>query len=287
VSAAGLIRIGELSRRAGVSVDRLRAWERRYGLFDPVRTPGGFRLYSPADEARVRAMREQLAGGVSAAQAAAAVLAPVRRDVPAPDVPRRRRAELAAALTGFDEPRALGLLDGLLAELGDEPAMDAVIFPVLRQVGEGWASGELHVGQEHFASTLVETRLLQRFRALTDPAGPPALLACAPGERHTFGLIGLAIALRRRGRSVAYLGADTPVPDLMRSIEQLDPAVVVLSAVMAGRFHHAEADLREVGARVPLALAGPGAGRVVADRIGARLLEGDPLTAADALTGSR
>ena len=41
---AGLLRIGELSRRAGVSPELLRAWERRYGLLRPTRTPGGLRL---------------------------------------------------------------------------------------------------------------------------------------------------------------------------------------------------------------------------------------------------
>jgi DNA-binding transcriptional MerR regulator len=264
-----------------VSVDRLRAWERRYGLLEPVRTPAGYRLYSPTDERRVRAMQAQLAAGVSAAQAAAAVRERPAGDLAAAHLARER---LAAALTSFDEPGAMRLLDALFAELGDEQAIDAVIFPVLRQVGEAWASAALHVGQEHFASTLVEARLLARFHALADPAGRPALLACAPGERHTLGLIGLAIALRGRGRPVTYLGADTPVADLRRSVDQLDPAVVVLSAVIAGRCEAARAQLRELAARIPLALGGPGASRAVADAVGARLLEGDPLTAADALT---
>jgi DNA-binding transcriptional MerR regulator len=57
------VQIGELSRRQGVSPDLLRAWERRYGLLAPQRTAGGFRLYSPDDEARVRAMRRGLARG--------------------------------------------------------------------------------------------------------------------------------------------------------------------------------------------------------------------------------
>ena len=47
-------RIGELSRRSGVSVDLLRAWERRYGLLEPARSDGGFRLYSDDDVERVR-----------------------------------------------------------------------------------------------------------------------------------------------------------------------------------------------------------------------------------------
>jgi len=57
-----LLRIGELSRRVGVSDHLLRAWESRYGLLQPVRSPGGFRLYSEADESRIRQMQAYLAG---------------------------------------------------------------------------------------------------------------------------------------------------------------------------------------------------------------------------------
>ena len=69
--AAGtkLLRIGELSRRVGVPVESLRAWERRYGLVAPSRTRGGFRLYGEDDVARVLAMRSHLDEGLSAAQA--------------------------------------------------------------------------------------------------------------------------------------------------------------------------------------------------------------------------
>ena len=66
----GHLRIGELSQRTGISPELLRAWEKRYGLLKPSRSPGGFRLYSDADEARIRRMRSHLASGVAAAEAA-------------------------------------------------------------------------------------------------------------------------------------------------------------------------------------------------------------------------
>src|ERR1051326_5658738 len=69
-----LLRIGELSRRLGVSDHVLRAWENRYGPLQPVRSPGGFRLYSEADEWRSRRMQAYLADGLSAAEAARAAL---------------------------------------------------------------------------------------------------------------------------------------------------------------------------------------------------------------------
>src|ERR1700748_2634424 len=69
-----LLRIGELSRRVAVSAHVLRAWEPRYALLQPVRSAGGFRLYSEADALRVRRMQAHLADGLSAAEAAQAGL---------------------------------------------------------------------------------------------------------------------------------------------------------------------------------------------------------------------
>jgi MerR family transcriptional regulator, light-induced transcriptional regulator len=70
VSEPGDLRMGELARRTGASPELLRAWERRYGLLRPTRSHGGFRLYTAADEERIRRMREYLARGVAAAEAA-------------------------------------------------------------------------------------------------------------------------------------------------------------------------------------------------------------------------
>ena len=74
------LRIGELSRRSGVSPELLRAWERRYGLLDPVRSPGGLRLYSLGDLERVRVMQQNLAEGLAAAEAAAAAVRAAAED---------------------------------------------------------------------------------------------------------------------------------------------------------------------------------------------------------------
>jgi DNA-binding transcriptional MerR regulator len=72
--SSGSLRIGEFARRVGVNPELLRAWERRYGLLQPVRPPGGFRLYTDEDAERVARMRGALNGGLSAAEAARAAL---------------------------------------------------------------------------------------------------------------------------------------------------------------------------------------------------------------------
>ena len=63
-------RIGAFAARVGVPAATLRAWERRYGVLRPERTPAGYRLYTPDDERRVLIVAAQMRRGLSASQAA-------------------------------------------------------------------------------------------------------------------------------------------------------------------------------------------------------------------------
>src|SRR5690349_21833571 len=112
-----VLRIGELSKRSGVSPELLRAWERRYGLLEPVRSPGGLRLYSLDDLERVRLMQQHLATGVAAAAAAAQVAddRPGAQPLRPAFAAAAARAELAAAIERLDEPAAQAVIDRVLA----------------------------------------------------------------------------------------------------------------------------------------------------------------------------
>ena len=60
--------IREVSRLTGVNTVTLRAWERRYGLITPQRTPKGHRLYSTADIDNVRRILQWMDKGVTISQ---------------------------------------------------------------------------------------------------------------------------------------------------------------------------------------------------------------------------
>src|SRR6476661_8692311 len=151
------LRIGELSKRSGVSPELLRAWERRYGLLEPVRTSGGLRLYSLDDLERVRLMQQHLADGLAAAEAAAQVANGGHRAEPV--VPAfsaaAARAELAVAIERFDEPAAQAVIDRALAATTSDVLLVDVLLPYLRELGDRWRRGETSIGEEHFASSLV------------------------------------------------------------------------------------------------------------------------------------
>jgi PAS domain S-box-containing protein len=59
------MRVGELARRTGVGVSTLRAWERRFGFLEPLRSASGQRLYTEADVERVNAVCRLVAEGLT------------------------------------------------------------------------------------------------------------------------------------------------------------------------------------------------------------------------------
>lgn len=278
MNASARVRIGELARRTGVSVDVLRVWERRYGLLEPERSTGGQRLYSAADEDRIRRMRANLATGLSAAEAARVVRAePVVVD--RPPVAELARP-LSDALDRVDAVGAHAALDRLFNELGLEATISEVVMPYLREVGERWARGEISVAHEHFVSRLLHSRLLGAARGWDSGTGPRALLACPPGEEHDLPLASFGLALRGHGWRITYLGASTPVGSIRDFVDELEPRTVVLAAATPLRFAAVVDGLRDLAATVPLKLAGAGATKRLAEDIGAHVLEGDPVSAA-------
>jgi MerR family transcriptional regulator, light-induced transcriptional regulator len=281
---AGHLRIGELSRRVGVSTELLRAWEHRYSLLSPTRTAGGFRLYGDRDEQRVRRMLGHLASGVSAAEGARLTLAeheePHAQQAVATPALEVLGARLREALDGFDDADAHAALDELLSTFAVETVLRDAVLPYLHELGLRWESGEVSIGQEHFASSLLRGRMLGLARGWGNGGSPLALLACVPGDQHDLGLICFGLALRRHGWRIAYLGPDTPLAAIIETTRTLGPALVILTAATAALAADARDGLAEVARSAPLALAGAGVTSELAGAAGAHYLEDDPVTAA-------
>jgi DNA-binding transcriptional MerR regulator len=288
-----VLRIGELSRRLGVSDHVLRAWERRYGLLRPVRSAGGFRLYSEADEVRVRRMQAFIAQGLSPAEAARAALDDDRLTAAAPAVTvdggglADERAALARALSELDEPAAQAVLDRLFTTLTVETVLRDVIVPFLYDLGERWQRGTITVGQEHYATNVLRGRLSALARGWGHGQGPLAILACPPGELHDLPMLAFGIALNRSGWRISYLGADTPVDELVRTAAVTRPDIIVLGATTPERFDGTADALSRLARRTRVALGGRGATPDFAHRVGAVHLSEDPVTAAERLSRDR
>ncbi len=286
---AGYLRIGEFSQRVGVSPERLRAWERRYGLLSPDRSTGGFRLYSDADVLRVQRMLAHLERGASAAEAARlAWESPVVAEPRAAEPVRLDREvdRLRERLEAFDDAGAHAVLDELLATFALETVLRDVVLQYLGDLGERWLSGDVTVGQEHFASNLLRARLLSLAQGWGQGAGPRIVLAAPPGDLHDLGLIICGLVLSRQGLRVVFLGADSPIDTLITTVRTVRPALVLLSTINRAALDAARDALRELSAQVPVYLGAGGASRQLAEDLGATYVDGDPVSVAIELAHS-
>jgi methanogenic corrinoid protein MtbC1 len=239
-------------------------------------------------------MQAHLADGLAAAQAARAAIAdePAGR-IASAGADSRSRADLVdsadalrRALDEMDEPGFDRVLDRLLTDFTVESVLRDVVLPYLHELGERWERGAISVGQEHFASHVVRGRMAGLARGWGDGRGPQALLSCPPGELHEMALLAFGIVLHRIGWRVGYLGANTPMLDLIQVASESRASLVVLAASTPERFAAVVPELARLAGMATLALAGEGATENLADQTGARLITEDPVTAAQQLAGS-
>ena len=227
---AGLLRIGELSRRAGVSPELLRAWERRYGLLRPTRTPGGLRVYSSEDLRRVQEMQRHLSDGARGRGRQQPSRAEPRSS---PRTPRSRPRTFAPSShtrsTALTNRRRRRFSTGSSPSGTVEAALSDVILPYLRELGARWEREEVTVAQEHFASNVLRGRLLGLARVWGRGVGPIAMLACLPGEQHELGLIASGLAFRSHGWRISYFGGNTPLETVEGAAKHLEPRLIALS----------------------------------------------------------
>ncbi len=234
-----VLRIGEVSRRTGVAVPTLRAWERRYGLLAPDRTDGGHRLYRERDVDRVRAVQRLLDEGWTASAAAREALrgpSPVARLTPITGTgPEGAAAELVArlerAIDGFDGPSADEIVDDTFARFEIPNALDAVLLPVFRSLGDGWEDDPRVIAREHFATNTLRPRLQRLLRTRARSAAPVCLAAAPESEEHDLGLLASAVVAADAGWRVHYLGVRTPTVAMERASAELAPDVVLVGAV--------------------------------------------------------
>jgi len=235
----------------GVTPATLRAWERRYGVLAPGRSDGGYRLYSERDIATLLWLKNQVDAGVAISRAAAILdlhhqageepelemslgaLHGAPGALPADEARGKDAivADLVTALLSFQEAAAEAVLGEAFALFPVETVAEEMVAPTLAEIGERWHRAEATIVQEHFATAFLKRRLTSVFQAYDQPAaGPLAIVGSAPSEWHDVGTLLVALALRRHGWRVIYLGQNVPADHLMQEIARLRPDLVCMSA---------------------------------------------------------
>ena len=266
------LNIAAVAQRTGIGADTLRKWERRYGVLRPSRTAGGQRRYDERDVARVEWLRDRLAEGFRIGEAAALL---ETDDANAESSTAGLRDAVVAAVAATDTRRLAALVEQSFTLYDVETAVEEVVAPALRLVGDRWQSGPACIAEERLLSEVV----LGRLRTLLGDGRPAvrgtAVLACAPGEHHELGLLALAVLLQADGWLAVYLGADTPLEAAVTTAIGTNADLLCVSASDATARSELEVELAdtELPEKLVVIIGGaPGSGEALA-RLGAAVAE--------------
>jgi MerR family transcriptional regulator, light-induced transcriptional regulator len=229
-------------RETGLTAETLRAWERRYGLVKPKRSPGGHRLYSFKDIQILKWLVQRQQEGMSISRAVE-MWRSLEESGQDPLESGADRSVILSSEDGslddlrnkwiqacleFNEPEAEKIANMAFAVAAPETVLVNLFQKGLSIIGEHWYTGKASVQQEHFASAVAMRRLYNLLSAAPLPnRNEYILLACPPEEDHEFGLLMVAVLLRRRGWRVVYLGPNVPLYRLEEALRAIKPTLVV------------------------------------------------------------
>ena len=250
--------IKAVAQATGLTVETLRAWERRYAVVVPNRDESGRRVYGAEDVLRLRRLREATERGHPIGR-----LAGLSDDGLARLLDESTDRAVRAAANAFVErilesaqrfrtaecEQALTLA---IAMLPPAQLVSEVLQPLLREVGERWHRGELAISQERLVSTVVRRNVGLMLDAYDRSARRAAVVfATLPGERHEFGLLMSAMVCASRGFKVHYLGTDLPPAEIARFARESGAVGVALSVVLQDRLADVPAQLGELASGLP------------------------------------
>jgi DNA-binding transcriptional MerR regulator len=253
------------ARLTGLSPALLRAWERRYGIVVPQRTPGGTRRYSAADLERLKRVKAVVDAGHRIGEVARLAPEELERlaggsdDAPPSDDP----AAILDALANLDGAAAQRGLALQLATLGPTRFARSVALPLVREIGERWSQQRLGIASEHLATSLLRSLLGGALQpTAVSLRGPRIVFATPTGEPHELGTLIAALVALGAGAQPLYLGVDVPVDDLLDAADTTEARAVALGIVTLPR-SEAERTVATLRAALPpekkLWLGGAGA----------------------------
>lgn len=283
-------RIHMAAEMTGVSEGLIRAWERRYGVLKPKRTPSGYRAYTQADIEVLKRLKKLTEEGVAIAEAVR-LLPKIKREakehVDSLDGPRKApqeeqftqwRQEVLVAAERLDQQSIEAVLDDAMASMPPVSFFEEVILPLQREVGDRWHAGRLTIAEEHLVTQAARQRVLTLLHQAPKRARRHVVAACFPTEDHELGLMGVALKFRHAGWRVTFLGARTPPEHLARVVRAVKPDLVALSAVSQDEETMRSAlgqviSMLPQGAKVVLGGAAALASRETAAQLGAQVIE--------------
>ncbi|MBE0508013.1 MAG: MerR family transcriptional regulator [Marinospirillum sp.] len=216
--------IREVSRLTGVNTVTLRAWERRYGLITPQRTPKGHRLYSTTDIENVRRILQWMDKGVTISQVGDLLDQPPEANRPIEPAGdwQALREQFQQTLQQLDEDALDRLFCDAFTRWPASQLADDVFSPLLRSLPTDSASYGLLI---RYLRNRIGERLQNRRKLLAGPR----LLLLRTGEDQQQQLLTL-LALSDLDFEVFWLDQAIHFNELLQVAVRLKPRLLLLGS---------------------------------------------------------
>lgn len=249
--------IRAVAKITGLSLDTLRAWERRYKAVVPERSDRG-RQYGAAHIERLLLLNQLVQkghpiGGIASLADAdlKKLLAPPRvHSPPEPEQAADILGPVLVAIESFDSRRAADELSRLAAVLSPRDLVYRVVVPLMQEVGNRWHDSQFAVAQEHLVSQLLRNLLggmVQLFRPSNTKM--KMVLATPAGESHEFGILASAMLASMAGIEAISLGTDLPAREIGEAAQRLSATVVLLAVTVVNK--NTTKELRAIAVAIP------------------------------------
>jgi len=236
--------ISDIESLIGIKAHTIRAWESRYNLVPPKRTPTNIRFYDEEDLKVLLNIVTLNGKGYKISRIAKMSKQQISEMVTQFKSDWNNEAVqvlyLSDATLKYDELAFAEILSGCIKEMGLTKAMDIVLFPFMKKVGMLWQTGAIDPSHEHFASNLIRDRIIVEIDKVVKPEkeNPKRFLLFLPEvEMHETGLLFARYLLKKCGMDTLYLGQEIPYSDVKKVIVSYQPdyAFIVLTSLNLGK----------------------------------------------------
>ncbi len=213
--------IKDLEQLSGIKAHTIRIWEKRYGLFEPERTPTNIRYYTDEDLKKLLNVTILNRNGFKISNIVSMNNHEINdRIIEISDSFHdftNQIEQLTLAMIDFDEVRFERVLSSSVIKIGFDETITRILYPFFERIGVLWQIGTIYPAQEHFVSNLIRQKLIiaidgQIGNFKENPL--TFLMFLPPNEWHELGLLFYSYLLRKSGHNVIYLGQSCPIEDL-------------------------------------------------------------------------
>lgn len=214
-------RIKDIENLTGIKAHTLRIWEKRYQLIVSKRKDSNHRYFDNEDLKTILQIKYlyetefKISQIAKLSPEAIATFAHI-------DFSNSKNAEafilqLLNAIIDFNSENFNNILDAAINQFGMQVAITEIAYGLLRRIGLLWLTNHIIPAQEHFASNLIKSRLIQAIEELPQKqkkSDHTTILFAPSGEFHEIPLLFIHFLFKQNKRNVCYLGTNTTLEDL-------------------------------------------------------------------------